>query len=77
MRWWYFQRVGEKLKLAPLDFFTYRPSDATPSDNPMTPWYDLYNHIDEVHVHVQAETYEIALALAYLMVKEKEASIEV
>lgn len=70
MKWFYFQRQGDALELAPLEMFTHRPPDALPSDNPMTPWYNLRDHMDEEHVHVQAPDYETALAKAQKMVSK-------
>lgn len=67
-RWWYFIRDGDALTLASEDFFTYRPDDATVSDNPHTPWYDLTNHFDDDHVHIQAKSYSEAKCLARAIV---------
>ena len=75
MRWWYFIREVNVIKLAPLSFFTYRPEDATKSDNPMTPWYDLYDHIDRVHIHLVAESYDKAYQKALKMIDEEERLI--
>lgn len=76
IRWWYFQRKNNTIVLAPVSFFTYRPLDATKSDNPMTPWYDLTDHINKIHVHVQAFSYSEAYEKALKMIEEESNSIQ-
>ena len=76
IKWWYFQRKNNTIVLAPVSFFTYRPEDATESDNPMTPWYDLTNHINKIHVHVQASSYIEAYEKALKMIKNESNSIQ-
>lgn len=72
MRWWYFIRDEDDLELASEEYFTDRPLDAIYSENPHTPYYKTYNHIDENHVHVKASNYELAIKKARQLIKEKE-----
>lgn len=67
MRWFYFHRNGGELRLAGQDEFLPRPEWAVKSENSHTPWERSEDHVDERHVHVEAEDEAAAWAKARAM----------
>lgn len=62
MRWYYFIRADNKL-LPRRDggHVPRRPADANPDNgDPLTPWYETTDHLDDEHIHVLAESSEDA-----------------
>jgi len=63
MPWFYFKRVGNNLTpMNPLPkYLPPRPQDANPDGgDPLTPWYEVDDHFDDEHVHIQGGSLEEA-----------------
>jgi hypothetical protein len=73
MIWWYFHRTITGIELATQEEFGIRPQDAKPCrGNAHTPYYMTYDHVDEDHVHVKAETKSTAILKATQLILQDE-----
>lgn len=61
-QWWIFNISDGEVNLMAFEELPPRPSDARePEDgDPYTPWYELLEHWDDEHIHIKAESLEIA-----------------
>lgn len=74
--WWLFEIINGEIFLANPEPLQKRPLDAQDSNGDVyTPWYKKEDHFDSAHIHIQAESYNVALEKArQILIKIKDHS---
>jgi hypothetical protein len=76
--WFHFKILPDTpyIALTPKEEFGERPVGASPAKgNPYTPWFDLFDHMDDIHIHISAKDEASAKAKAFRMYLSEDESI--